>query len=245
MESLLFQIFLYANIFIIGGVIALVVQYAYAHYKQRKEEKEHKTVEIPASVKEQMVHAAESDFKSALADSATGLEHDLGNTSSQLNSLLKEFGTEILDDEMKLFREHLEEIREKTEKAVGGATGEVATQQADLEAKLAARQTEFEAKLLALQTELEHTLVGRQGELDTVLTERKKKLEAKLDEELTIEKERLLRQIDTKLADAVGSFLVDTLEHNVDLGAQKAYLVSLLEEHKEEFKKEVGDEATG
>ncbi len=66
--------------------------------------------------------------------------------------------------------------------------------------------------------------------------------EAKLAEELKAEKQWLVQQIDTKLADAVGSFLIDTLQHNIDLGSQSAYLTAMLEEHKGDFIKEVGNE---
>lgn len=68
-------------------------------------------------------------------------------------------------------------------------------------------------------------------------------LKAKLAEEVASEKLRLIQQIDTKLADAVGSFLVETLQHNVDLGAQSAYLTAMLEEHKADLVKGVSDEA--
>ncbi len=68
-------------------------------------------------------------------------------------------------------------------------------------------------------------------------------LKAKLEEELKAEKQQLISQIDTKLADAVVSFLLETLQHNVDLGAQTAYLTSILEEHKNEFKQGILDES--
>lgn len=67
-------------------------------------------------------------------------------------------------------------------------------------------------------------------------------LKAKLNLEMTHEKQLLMKQIDTKLADAVGSFLLNTLGHNVDLGNQQAYLLDMLEQHKNDFKKEVDDE---
>lgn len=75
------------------------------------------------------------------------------------------------------------------------------------------------------------------------LTQHQTELQAKMAEEVTAEKQRLLQQIDTKLADAVASFLTETLQHNVDLGAQASYLVAQLEEHKADFKREVADEA--
>jgi len=67
-------------------------------------------------------------------------------------------------------------------------------------------------------------------------------LKVKLDQELAVEKQRLVKQIDTKLGDAVASFLLDTLGHNADLGSQTEYLMTMLEEHKAEFIKEVTDE---
>lgn len=67
-------------------------------------------------------------------------------------------------------------------------------------------------------------------------------IEAKMLQEIEAEKKFLIQQIDTKLADAVGSFLIETLQHNVDLGSQNDYLIQMLEEHKADFKKEVTDE---
>jgi hypothetical protein len=74
------------------------------------------------------------------------------------------------------------------------------------------------------------------------LTRKRAELETQLVAELTAEKERVIRQINTKLSDAVGSFLVDTLQHNIDLGTQEKYLMTLLEEHKAEFIRKVEDD---
>lgn len=80
------------------------------------------------------------------------------------------------------------------------------------------------------------------GAIKTDIDAHRSELEAQMQQQLTAEKERLLKQIDTKLADAVSSFLIETLQHNVDLGAQEAYLKTMLEEHKADFIKEVADE---
>jgi len=80
---------------------------------------------------------------------------------------------------------------------------------------------------------IKQDIAGHQAEIET-----------KYKQELELEKQRLLKQIDTKLGDAVGSFLIETLQHNVDLGNQADYLVAMLEEHKDDFKREVaGGEA--
>lgn len=71
------------------------------------------------------------------------------------------------------------------------------------------------------------------------LGEHQAALKAKMTEEVEAEKQRLLAQLDTKVADAALSFLTETLQHNVDLGAQLPYLIKMMEEHKTELKKEV------
>jgi hypothetical protein len=91
--------------------------------------------------------------------------------------------------------------------------------------------------------ELRQKAIQDLGNVNTEVAKHESELKLKLTEEMEAEKERLIKQIDTKLADAVAAFLVETLQHNVDLGAQTAYLNQMLEEHKDEFKKGVADEA--
>jgi len=90
--------------------------------------------------------------------------------------------------------------------------------------------------------ELRQKAVQDLGNVNTAVAKHESELKLKLTEEMEAEKARLTQQIDTKLADAVAAFLVETLQHNVDLGAQTAYLNQMLEEHKDEFKKGVVDE---
>lgn len=84
---------------------------------------------------------------------------------------------------------------------------------------------------------------GDVGGIRTELATHEAELKAKMAAEVEKEKQRLLQQIDTKLADAVTAFLLETLQHNIDLGAQGAYLTAMLEEHKADFIKEVADDA--
>jgi hypothetical protein len=81
------------------------------------------------------------------------------------------------------------------------------------------------------------------GGVSAEVAKHEEEVKAKITQELEAEKQHLLKQIDTKLADAVGSFLSEALTHNIDLGTQSAYLVQLLEEHKADFANEVKDGA--
>jgi hypothetical protein len=92
-------------------------------------------------------------------------------------------------------------------------------------------------------TELHKQAVADMGGINDELAKQRAEMEAKLASEVEAEKQRLVKQLDTKLGDAVASFLLDTLQHNVDLGNQQQYLVSLLEENKAEFVKEMADES--
>lgn len=102
------------------------------------------------------------------------------------------------------------------------------------------RQLEhYRTRLAALQQQTEAGI----GTMNKELAEQQAAMKAKMAEDIAAEKEALAKQIDTKLADAVAAFLMETLQHEVDLGAQSKYLTAMLEEHKAEFAKGVKDEA--
>ena len=79
-----------------------------------------------------------------------------------------------------------------------------------------------------------------QTDLSNRYTETQAELHEKLKADVAAEREKLLAQIDSKLSDAVVSFLMETMQHNVDLGAQTNYIISVLEEHKDEIVREIG-----
>ena len=92
----------------------------------------------------------------------------------------------------------------------------------------------YRTELAKLREQAESALGGaqqevsaHQAELSAKLAEKQAELEAKLAEDI---------------AAAVASFLTETLQHNVDLGAQSQYLITMLEEHKNELRREVSDE---
>ena len=97
---------------------------------------------------------------------------------------------------------------------------------------------QYIVKLAALQKQTEDQLLGSNQEL----TKYQDELRQKVTEEVATEKKTLIKQLDSKLSDAVQSFLIETLQHDVDLGAQSAYLTSMLEEHKAELIKGIADE---
>jgi hypothetical protein len=197
-----FTLFLIINAFIVGGLLTLAIQHAYAHFRPHKEEKKAVTVDhsahLPPAVREQLLASAQKKYQTMLDQSALDLQKDLGSTAHVLTTQLHKIGGKIVNDELDQYKNALRDMHVQADDAINGGRKDIEAYQAEMKAKLS--------------------------------------------DEMVAEKARLIAQIDTKLSDAVVSFLIETLQHDVDLGAQSAYLTKTLEQHKEEFKKGVSDE---
>ncbi|HRJ05983.1 MAG TPA: hypothetical protein PK096_00225 [Candidatus Saccharibacteria bacterium] len=214
------DIFLLLNAFLLGVVIVLAIQYGLAHWRNEKAPKAADSAPVPKAVRERIIKQAEENFQGIVNRSALQLQSDLGSTGTQLNKLLEKFGAEVLDDEMKLFRDNVAQIRASTQGSLSGAEDEITKQQTAILQSLATRQADLDAKLSQKQTELE----------------------SQLEASFATQKEQLTARLNDKLSDAVNAFLLETLGHEVDLGAQSDYLVSVLEANKEQLIKGVVDE---
>lgn len=217
MSPELLQFFLLLNVFLVGAAVALALQSAYAHFRPKHHEADKKPQggHLPPAVRQQLLQQAQADFQAILTRSAAELQHDLQATAGQLNGQLQKLGNRIVEDEMQHYQAGIEKLRRQAEAYVGGTKDLIDTHQAELEKAFAARKIELEKEF----------------------AQRKAELDGMLQQELAAEKARLLADIDSKLADAVTSFLMETLQHNVDLGAQSAYLTAMLEENKAELTK--------
>lgn len=210
MESAtLLQIFLYINVFIIGALTTIGVQHAYAHFKPHK-----KTEDKPKPSDARLPSEVREQL---LQKSQNNFETVLSRSATELQRSLDETG------------DQLNKALNKLGTAMVG--NELERYHADLEQI----RKRVQDNLNGAQTELEK----HQAELKAKMTEEVEAERARQLQELAAEQERLIKQIDTKLADAVASFLLETMQHNVDLGAQSAYLTAMLEEHKAELVKEI------
>lgn len=214
MSSGFLQIFLLINAALIGFVASYAVRHALAHFRPDKHDAEKH--HAPAPVK------LPPDVRQALLQkAAANYEKILETAAGQLQLDLSRTSAQLT--------KRLETL---------------GNQMVDDEMK------RYQASLEQLQKSTEVSITGTQDalnqhqeDLKAAMEEHQKEMLARMNEEIAAEKERLLAQIDTRLADAAASFLIDTLQHEVDLGAQSAYLTKMIEEHKDEFKKEVANEA--
>ena len=210
--SIFLQIFLLINVFLIGVLTAVGVRSAYVHFRSPKEQPK---PSHPALEVELPTETKEQLLKEATDKLQSIVDHSADEFQHNLRATATKLNTQL---------EHL-----------GGeiVTNEMTRYRLSLD--------ELRAQAKAAFATAENDVTTHQAELEKALVERRKELETKMLEEIAAEKAKLLQQIDTRLSDAVVSFIIETLGHNVDLGAQTAYLTSVLEENKEQLKKEVSD----
>lgn len=218
------HIFLLVNVFFMGILASVAWRHARAHFKppitppkKTAPASVHK-LHVPQDLRQKLIEDAEARFRSEMDHSAGQLQQNLETTTAQLTKHLEKLGSEIIQDEMKRYHDQIDQMRAQANTALSGAQSSIQTHQQDLEAKLLKREQEMEA----------------------AFNQRREQMEATMQNDIEAEKQKMREQLDTKLADAMASFLTETLQHDIDLGAQERYLIKQLEAHKEDFKRELG-----
>jgi len=206
------QFFLFLNVFLIGALAMFAAQHAYAHFRPPHHEEKKPQPPAPQLPRE---------IKERLLEkSEAHFQEVLDHAATDLQKELKVASEQILKQLGSLGSEVV--------------SAEMQRYRADLE--------EIRRQTQTMLTSAQAGIQSHQEDLKTELEKSHKEMKTKLDEEMAAEKERLLKQIDTKLGDAVTSFIIETMQHNVDLGAQANYLTSMLEEHKSELAKGISSE---
>lgn len=215
MSDSFLQIFLLVNVFLIGALTAVAIRHAYAHFRpaaHHEPEKPRPTV--------QRVQLPPEVRERLLRTAQTNFESILNRTASELQHDLK--ATSL----------HLDQQLEKL------GTKIVSDEMERYHVNLEQLRKQAESAITTAQTDI----TSHQTDIKAKLTEQQTALEAQLAEKIAAEEAKILERIDTKLGDAVTSFLMETLQHNIDLGAQSDYLIAMLDEHKAELTKGVKNE---
>jgi len=104
------------NIFIFGILIVLGAWFGYEHFSQKKRHSDtSQKLNLPPSVKKELLSAAEHEYQMILDRSARELQKDLKRTTSALTEKLSEFGTTMIDDEVREYQEVIQELRKNAE----------------------------------------------------------------------------------------------------------------------------------
>lgn len=208
------QILLYVNIFFIGVIAVFAVQHAIAHFRHHSEEPKAHEPQPPK------LNLPQDVKEHLLEASKEHFEKILNKSADELEKDLKQT-VAVLNERL-------------TKMGTEIVNDEMRRYRMDLDSL----RKQTEANISNAQTEINQHQTDLKSKIDAKRTE----LEANLEKEIAAEKQSLIAQIDTKVSDAVTSFLLETLGHNVDLGAQSEYLLSVLEEHKAELIKGLDDE---
>ena len=166
-------------------------------------------------------------------------EHLHAHTAPQGGHLPPAVREQLLEDAKKDFEKVLRQSALELSQDLQSTATEIKQKVQELGTDAVAKELEnYRAKIAELQQQTEATIGGMHQEITT----HQEDLKAKMTEAIEAERQHMIEQMDTKLADAVTSFLTETLQHDVDLGAQTTYLTKMLEEHKDELTKGVTSE---
>lgn len=213
METAFLQLFILLDVFVAGILATMALRHAKAHFRPNT----HDLEKTRPSAATQGAHLPPAVRQQMLEEAQANFQLVLNRAAKELQKDLESTASEI---KKQLEHHGSEAVREELER--------------------------YRTHLSQLQQQTEQVMTGaeqaaseHQTELAAKAAEYQATLKAKMEEEIAAEKQRLIDQLDTKLADAVAAFLVETLQHDVDLGAQSAYLNKLLNEHKAEIIEEV------
>ena len=99
-------------------------------------------------------------------------------------------------------------------------------------------EEELEAYQKTLQ-EVREVAAQAMDQIHATVEKQRVELRHGMEAELAAEKQRLADKFDAKFGDVVSSYISESLGSGVDLGAQMQFILTNLEEHKEEIRKDL------
>jgi hypothetical protein len=141
-------------------------------------------------------------------------------------------GKEASEDMREIVARSAEQLEASLKATIAGLntkTEEMASQ------TLSQEFEKYQASFEALREEMIREFSDLQKQLD----ERRLQLSADLEDAVRKDREARMDSFNGRIADVVSSYIVETLDKGVDLGAQSAYILHTLEQHKEDIKKDV------
>lgn len=219
--GLIIQTILLANVFILGVVTVLVVQYAGKHLRAKRETSAtnhpkpqpiQPSAVMPPDVRRRLVADTEKQYHAVLARAAKQFEADLTVTTKQLHVSLSQLGNTMTQEEMKRYKQELQELRLTATKTMSRLTTSLREHQAELQRRLAERQTEIDTKLAEQHATLEAKVAARSTEIELEL---QAKQAAYVKKQLDIDAR--LTQHQTELEAALKEREVQIMQHQADI----------------------------
>lgn len=266
MGGLEVQLFLLGNVFVIGALMSLALIHWRGHKTKETQQKSKATVQpiLPPATVQRIIDKAEKEYAKTVEQTSRELRQQLHTSTASLHDQVSRLGLKIINEELLRYRSGLTAAHKETISSMQRTSKEVAEHSQSLRTRLIERQAAVELQLSRQQAELEARFIAHSDSLDGLFQKREKdfmdkidelektlidkqrqhlerqaELDTKLEQNVAVRQEQRLKQLDAQLDDAVVAFLLESLGHNVDLGAQLPYLTETLAENKEAIAKEI------
>jgi len=265
MGGLEVQLFILGNVFVIGALMSA----ALFHWREHRTKMKSKTKSslqpiLPPATVRHIIEKAEKEYSRTVEQTSLELRHQLHTSATSLHDQVSNLGLKMINDELGQYRSDLSIAHKETIGSMQGISKDIVEHSQELRTRLLNRQAAIELQLSRQQAELEAKFIAHSDSLDVVFQKREndfmskldeleksllntqqqyldkqKELNAQLEQNTAARQEQRLEQLDTQLDDAVVAFLLETLGHNVDIGAQLPYLTETLAANKEAITKEL------
>ncbi|MFI5240651.1 MAG: hypothetical protein ACHQUB_02995 [Candidatus Saccharimonadia bacterium] len=90
-------------------------------------------------------------------------------------------------------------------------------------------------------TEVRQASIETLSRIQASIEEENKRRAEDMSVAVEAEKQKVIEKFEQKIGDVVSGYLVEALGTNVDLGAQRGYILATIEAHKDDLKKAVSD----
>ena len=165
----------------------------------------------------QIVEASAGQFQAGMATIVKGLSSKTDETVGI-----------AIGQELEKFSTSLDALRQQT-----------IIEFTNLEKELDEKRTNVMGEIEAYKAKAIAEADEKRNTLNAEIEERRANVKAEVDAVVTKESEARLEGFNARLNDVVSSYIAESLDKSVDLGAQTAYIIATLESHKEDIKKDI------
>lgn len=171
----------------------------------------------------------------------TSYRDHVGRVNKQVKKeiITEEFIAELRNHASLYLQNSLQKISQELEDSIGKSYQDMSLQIEKAAAGIINGELEQYRQTIAQARE---AAVGVTNDTHDLLARIRTDVEQRAHEAVSEEKQKVMRRIDTQLADVITTYLLDAMEENVDLGAQSEFIFRKLEERKEEMKQDINDE---
>ena len=152
--NIVFEIFLYIDVFIIGVAAAVAFYHARAHFKPQPSTKHlttaAKEVNLSKEVRDKLLLESQQNYQHILDQAAVDLSRELAVTAEKINTTIKNLAADIITKELEGFEKLFKDYQQTAANELTSANAQTETYQKELKAKLDAQTEQERQRLVSL-----------------------------------------------------------------------------------------------